>query len=238
MRRALLIAILALPLSVGAQTPLTEAEALRLGLGRTALAELERGTLEVAEADRLGAGQRPNPTLGYTRDELRGASGTVQHTWTVAQTFDISGRRQLHKDAASRRLDAATATNAARRAELAAEIRRRFYDVLLKQEIVRAAESWTERFACVEGVVQKLTRAGEASGYGRRRLAREREAAEARLAVAMADLERARERLGASVGTSPSMAPSAPTCVRCPSVPRQLISKAAPPRATGFRMSR
>jgi cobalt-zinc-cadmium efflux system outer membrane protein len=49
--------------------------------------------------------------------------------------------------------------------------------------------------------VQALVRGGESSGYDRRRLAREREAAQARHAVESADLDRARERLAAAIGT-------------------------------------
>jgi len=198
--------IVALPLTAGAQAPLTETEALRLGFSRTELSELEHAAVQAAEADVLTAGQRPNPTLSYSRDETRGTAGSVEHTWQLAQTFDVSGRRQLRIDAADRRVDAAAAGNASRRTELAAEIRRRFYETLLKQEVVRAVEMWAERYVRVESVVQKLARAGEASGYDRRRLAREREAAQSRVSVEAADLDRARERLAALIGVPASAA--------------------------------
>jgi cobalt-zinc-cadmium efflux system outer membrane protein len=54
----------------------------------------------------------------------------------------------------------------------------------------------------VEGMVGKLARAGEASGYDRRRLARERQAAEARLAGERAEIGLVLERLAALIGTS------------------------------------
>lgn len=205
MRFTLSVCLLALPLAAWAQTPLTEAEAVRLGLTRADFADLERGAVQAAEADVLAAGLFPNPTLSYSRDSVDGSPDTVEQTWMLEQAFDISGRRGLHREAASRRVAAVTAGNATRQLGLAAEIRRSFHEVLFRQETIRATEIWAQRFARVEGMVGKLARAGEASGYDRRRLAGERQTAEARLAAERAELDRALARLVALTG-----APEAP----------------------------
>ncbi len=200
MRLTLSVCLLALPLAVWAQTPLTEAEAVRLGLTRADFADLERGAVQAAEADALAAGLFPNPTLSYSRESVDGSPDTVEQTWMLEQAFDISGRRGLHREAASRRVAAVTAGNANRQLQIAAEIRRSFHEVLFRQETIRAAETWAQRFARVEGMVGKLARAGEASGYDRRRLARERQTAEARLAAERAELDRSLARLTALTG--------------------------------------
>jgi len=201
MRPLLVAFMLALPLAAWAQTaPLTEAEALRLGLSRVELSDLERATVGAAEADAEAAGLMPNPTLGYSRERMRGVGGATDETWQLAQTFDFSGRRGLRQEAAGRRVDAAAAGNAARRAELAGEIRRRFHEVLRGQQTVQVTETWGQRFARVEATVGKLTAAGEASGYDLRRLGRERQTAQAKLATERAALERSRERLAALLG--------------------------------------
>lgn len=200
MRFTLFVCLLALPWAASAQSPLTEAEAVRLGLARADFADLERGALQAAEADVLAAGLFPNPTLNYNRDGIQGAPDSLEQTWMLAQTFDISGRRGLHREAASRRVAAERAGNAARRLEMAAHIRRSFHEALFRQETVRATETWAQRFARVEGLVGRLARAGEASGYDRRRLARERQTAEARLAAERAELDRALARLAALAG--------------------------------------
>lgn len=202
MRLTLSVFLLALPLAAWAQAPLTEDEAVRLGLARTELADLERGALQAAEADVIAAGQLPNPVLSYSRDSLNGSPDTTEHTWMLSQTFDISGRRSLHREAADRRVAAVSAGNAARRLELTADIRRSFHNALFRQETVRATEIWVARFARVEGLVAKLTRAGEASGYDLRRLERERRTAEARLAVERAEQGRVLARLAALTGMS------------------------------------
>lgn len=219
MRFTLSVCLLALPLAVWAQTPLTEAEAVRLGLARADFADLERGAVQAAEADVLAAGLFPNPTLSYSRDSVDGSPDTIEQTWMLEQSFDLSGRRGLHRQAASRRVDAVAAGNATRQLQMAAEIRRSFHEVLFRQATIRATEAWTQRFARVEGMVGKLARAGEASGYDRRRLARERQTAEARLAAERAELDLAVAHLVALTGAPDSpllkgaLLPSAPTPV-------------------------
>lgn len=214
MRHFLLLLLCALPFSAGAQT-LTEAEALRRGLSRAELHDLERGTRALAESEVTAAGTWPNPTLDYERERMRTSSRGTDETWKIAQTFDLSGRRVLRREAAERRLDAADAGNTARRSELAAEIRRRFHEVLLGQQLVRATEAWVRRFALIEARIEKLAKAGEASGYDRRRLARDRQTATARLAAEQAKLLRQRERLAALIGRlvdklAGTLTPSAP----------------------------
>ncbi|WP_018078670.1 TolC family protein [Thiobacillus denitrificans] len=200
MRFTLSVCLLALPLAAWAQASLTEAEAVRLGLARTELADLERGALQAAAADAIAAGLLPNPVLSYNRDSLNGSSDTTEQTWMLSQTFDVSGRRGLYREAADRRVAAVSAGNAGRRLDLAADIRRSFYETLLQQEIIRATETWTQRFVRVEGLVTKLARAGEASGYDRRRLERERRSTDARLAAERAEQARALARLVALTG--------------------------------------
>ena len=122
--------LLTLPLAAWAQstpqTILSESEAVRLGLARNDLAELEQGAVKAAEADVLAAGQLPNPILSYNRDRLGGVSDTTEQSWMLSQTFDLSGKRKLLREAAGRRVEIASAGNASRRSELAAEIRRGF----------------------------------------------------------------------------------------------------------------
>ncbi|MEW5967851.1 MAG: TolC family protein [Pseudomonadota bacterium] len=202
MRYTLSVFLLALPLAAWAQAPLTEAEAVRLGLGRADLADLERGAVAAAEAEVRAAGLIPNPTLAYSRERIGGTPGSVDQSWMLEQAFDLSGRRDLRREAAGRRVAAVSAGNASRQLQRAADIRRSFHAVLLRQATIRATETWAQRFARVEGLVDTLARAGEASGYDRRRLVRERQTAEARLATERAELERDSARLMALTGVA------------------------------------
>jgi cobalt-zinc-cadmium efflux system outer membrane protein len=226
MRRSLYVVLCALPLAAGAQTPVTESEAVRLGLSRAELSDLTRATVEAAEAEVLVAGQIPNPTLSYAREQTRGTPRTAEHALQLSQTFDVAGRRELHREAAVRRAEAAAASASARRAEITAEVRRRFYEALLKQELIRSTQTWVERFMRIEAIVHKRLRTGEASGYDHRRLSRERESAQARLAVEAAELDRARARLAALIG-NPDPPVSAVSGVLLPPEPEPITTALA-----------
>lgn len=200
MRKLFALLLAALLGAATAAEPLTEAASLRLGLARPELADLARGALEEAEADAEEAGLWSNPTLELGRERMNNAPGSREQTWRLSQPIDIGGRRGLRREAGERRVDAARSGNALRRAEQVAQIRRDFHAALFKQSVVDVTAAWVERFARVDGKVAHLQKAGEVSGYDRRRLARERQAAEARLATERGELARTRARLAASIG--------------------------------------
>jgi cobalt-zinc-cadmium efflux system outer membrane protein len=184
--------------SSGAQAvPLTEAEVLRQGLSRPELGELARARLGEADADAVEAATWANPTFELAR-ERTGASNEA--SWRIAQPIDFSGRRGLRTDAATHRRSVVEAESRARHSERATDLRRAFHAVLRQQEILRAIDAWVDRFGHIGSVVDKLARAGEASGYDRRRLVREQRGAEARLAETRAELDRNRARLSALLG--------------------------------------
>jgi len=192
---ALLLGVLS-PLS-GVAAPLNEAEALRLGLSRPELAEIARARAGEAEAEVIEIGRWANPTLELSQDK----TGPERETaWQLSQPVDFSGRRGLRQRAADQRLAAISAEAMAQTGDRAAELRKVFHETLRQQEALRATEAWASRFATIGSVVDKLAKAGEASGYDRRRLAREQQSAEARLAEGRADLARSRARLTALVG--------------------------------------
>jgi cobalt-zinc-cadmium efflux system outer membrane protein len=192
--------LLSLPAQAG--QPLTEGESLRRGLARPEVADLARSRVSEAEADALEAGLWANPTLEYARDKARSSTGTQEEAWRLAQPFDLSGRRGLKREAGEQRVVAAEAEARHSRSERAGEIRRGFYQLLLRTSQLAAIDTWASRFTETERVVGKLRAAGEASGYDLRRLARERQAAQARQAETRAELERSREQFAALIGAN------------------------------------
>lgn len=222
MRHLLPIVLLSLHCASWAQTAtLTEAEAIRRGLARPELSDLDTAQVDIARSDVLAAGVLPNPSIGYTSDRGRSSNLNNEETWLLSQSFDLSGRRGLRREAAELRVESAYSGNRLRHVEWAAEIRQRFHETLFKQEVVRATESWAQRFKRVEGIIEKLAKAGEASGYDRRRLARERQNAELRLNSAKSDLDRAAQRLAALVG-APGNAPDTVVGELLPALPQAI----------------
>lgn len=198
--------------------PLTEGESLRIGLARVEVTDLARGHIGEAEADAQEAGLWANPTLEYSRDQSRNGTGVQEETWQLSQPFDFSGRRGLKRGAGEQRVAAAEADARLYRAERTSEIRHSFFQLLLRERQLVALDGWVNRFADIERVVGKLRAAGEVSGYDLRRLARERQAVNARRAETRAELARIREQfaallgadLAAYAGTSGHLQPDAP----------------------------
>lgn len=222
MRHLLPIVLLTLHCAAWAQTAtLTEADAVRRGLARPELSDLDTAQVDIARSNVMAASMLPNPTLGYTNDQGRSSNLSNEETWVLSQSFDLSGRRGLRREAAELRVEAAYSGNRLRHAEWATEIRHRFHETLFKQDVVRVTEAWAQRFKRVEGIVEKLAKAGEASGYDRRRLARERQNAELRLTASKSDLDRAAQRLTALIGT-PGDAPDKVVGELLPVLPQAL----------------
>jgi cobalt-zinc-cadmium efflux system outer membrane protein len=224
--RLLMVAVLATPLQPAAaqQTaglePLTEASAVRRGLARAALVELEEGSHGLAEATAVAEGTWPNPLLSYSREHT--SDSTEDFAW-LSQELDLSGRRSLRTQAASQRATAAALKMAVQRLEVAAAIRHRFHEVLYHQRRVAALHDW---LAGIDRALETVTRreeAGDASVYDRRRLERERASGGARLAVAEAGLDRA------WAGLLAQLPEPVPVATEGPAVAGRLLPEDDPP---------
>jgi outer membrane protein, heavy metal efflux system len=212
----LTLAVFAAPTWVNADSnppvALTEAEALRRGLSRPPVVDLLAGEVGVARGEAATAGRWLNPTASYSREETSGgsAASTEDYAW-LAQSIDLVGRRALVGRAARTRVDAAMAESDANRIEIAADIRHRFYDLLLAQREAQALAAWSEHIGRLTGIVAKRERAGEVSTYDRQRVERERAGADARLASKQAAHQRACARLAAVIGTHDDAKGGCPT---------------------------
>jgi cobalt-zinc-cadmium efflux system outer membrane protein len=184
--------------------PLPEAEAIRGALSRPAWLDAQAGRVAQAESTVTEAALLPNPTLTLGRERIGTAGGNAtERTVQVSQTFDVSGRRALRREAASQRLDAARLGSQDRRLATIAEVRQAFAETLHRERTKAAAGRWFQRIEAATLVVAQLAQAGEVSGYDRRRFEREAQTARARLSGARADAMRSRERLAALAGKQP-----------------------------------
>jgi cobalt-zinc-cadmium efflux system outer membrane protein len=180
---------------------LTEHEAITSALSRPAWLEAEAGRVAQAESVVTEAGKLPNPVFSIGRDRLGMAGGDItERSVQISQTFDLSGRRSLRSEAATQRLDAERLDGQTRRLNTIAEVRRVFAETLHHEQLQNKLERWRSRLKEAARVTVQLEKAGEVSGYDRRRLQREAQAAHARFSVAQADAARSRETLAALTG--------------------------------------
>lgn len=176
---------------------LTEVEAIRGALSRPAWVEAEHGRVAHAQAAVTEASLPPNPVLSFERDRRDAAT---ERTIGISQTLDVSGRRTLRREAADKRLDAVQLDVRDRRLAAIAEVRRAFGETLHREHAEAALARWLVRLEAAAATAAQLAKAGEVSGYDRRRFEREAQAARARLAAARADAARSREGLAALSG--------------------------------------
>lgn len=183
---------------------LTEQEALARAMNQPALQSLEAGEVGAGEGDVAQARSLSNPVVALQHERI--GTDERESTYTIAQRFELGGKRGLRADAARGRLAAARAEVQARRRSIADEVRRRFYETLASQANVAALRDWERRLAETEQIALRLQKGGEAAGYDRRRVARERATATSRLRQAEADAARAQHALRALLGVEPDAA--------------------------------
>lgn len=196
--RALALACVGLP--VAAHADLDEAAAVRLALSRPGFVQAGEARVDVARSLRDEIARWPDPTLSFERERASAGEGRGSETrLEVSQPLDVWGARRLRAQAAAHRVEGARLDLERRRSEAAAEARRAFAEVLHRQQAVESLTRWRSRIDSALGTVERLQKAGEASGFDRRRMQREAAMAASRLAAAGADLARSREELGALV---------------------------------------
>lgn len=175
---------------------LSEQEAVARALGRPAFVEVETARLAVARGGVTEAGRLPNPVAAIEYERMPAPGGrSVERAFSIKQSLDISGRRSLRVQAAEQRVEAARHDARERRLQAAAEVRRAFAESLHRERQQQVLAAWVKRIEAASETVARLAKAGETSGYARRRIAREAQAARGRLAAAAGDAMRAYERL-------------------------------------------
>lgn len=186
---------------------LTEQQAIARALARPAVQEAERQHLLAAESAVSEAGLRPNPVVSLDRDQTRAPAGdSTETTWKISQTLDLSGKRALTRQGAQKRLDAVVAEQAAARQSMTARVRQTFAEALAGEQTRQAMQAWQDRLASAGATVARLAKAGEVSGYDRRRLERELQTARAKRQEADASLIRIRHQLASLVALTDSAA--------------------------------
>ena len=123
-------------LSLTEMLALTEREAIAAALSRPAWLDAESGRVAVAESVVTESGLLPNPVVAFSRDRLGMAGGDItERSAQISQTFDLSGRRSLRREAANQRLDAEKLDGRIRRLNAIADVRRVFAETLHRVQL-------------------------------------------------------------------------------------------------------
>lgn len=190
-------ALLSISSQAGAQTVLSEADALARLSADSPRVRAIRASVELARAEVLTAGRWPNPRATFNRESVAGVSENIV---TVTQSLPITGRRALEVSAASALVEASArrADEEIRRAR--AELRWAYADLVSAQVREAGLTGARDRLRDLAGVLARRERAGETSGYDRIRAEREVMDLETEWSTARADRLRAQAVLGAFFG--------------------------------------
>lgn len=201
-------AILA-PSAAHAQAPLTVEELERMALARNpALAE---ATAHIAAAEALTdqAGRWPNPTIGYTAEEVSG-SPTIrwgEHGIFVEQVFPISGRHRADRSVRAREADAARTAREGSRLRVLNTVRLLYRDALIAARRIAMRQELASHGEDLVAATRQLANIGVADQVDQ--LVAEADAARASMLVEDARHEEARvwRQLAQAVG-NPALAPA------------------------------
>ena len=193
--------ILLAPFSAPGQV--TEEEAVQRALARPEIRDIVEGEIDAARGDAIRAGMWSNPTASYSREQVYGGpAASAENYVELSQAVDISGRRSLRGQAGDRRVEAARERGVSTRLGVETEVRSSFYEVVAGEARLAALRDSLRRVERLAEATAQREKAGDASGYDRMRLERERESVAARAAAQDGQLERARARLEGLLGVT------------------------------------
>ena len=184
-----------------AQT-LTADDAARLAVERPDAAEILQSAIAVAEGDLVTAGTRPNPVASIEREGAEGFGGDGSETIIrLEQTLDVSGRRSLDQRGAEAAVRAARLGADSDRILIAAEARRRFYDLLAAEAGRDIHLGYQAELEALLAATERREQGGDASRYDVERVRQEVLSEESELAAAETDVFAARQALVVLVGS-------------------------------------
>jgi len=196
MRLFVLTSLLACSMLAYAQSPLTEADAVRIGLDQSDFtAWLEAGRAQ-ADGRVRSAGRWDNPEVEYSYEAVDLAAGSAEdHFYWLRQRVNIAGVHGLERRSAAHARMASGARFDLDRNEQAALIRRYFYSALAASRQADAVDRWHDRLAQLVADVERRARAGDASRFDALRLRHELAALKGDRLETRAQADSARDRL-------------------------------------------
>ena len=146
LRTALLAAALAFPATAAFAEPITLDEAIAKAIEAAPSIRANEAAVAAAQAGRVQAGVRPNPTVTVEGENLVGSGpynvfGQAEITGTYSQTIERGGKRDARVTYAERDIGVAEASSRVARLELVSAVQSAFLDVVIAGYVVEIAET-------------------------------------------------------------------------------------------------
>lgn len=179
----------------------TEAEAVTRALARPEWQAITQLPAQQSEGAAREIRTWLAPGLEWSRERFTGLQpGKREDTLVLTQGVDLSGRWMAKREAALKREEAGRAESLVRTAEVVAQVREAFFEVIAARDRVARLDRALARLGKVQEQVDRLHTAGEMSGLDRSRVRREVEVLKGRQAQEQAALSRAEAQLATMLG--------------------------------------
>ncbi len=185
--------------------PITISDAVSIFLKQNFQLIAARYDIDTADAEKLTARLRPNPDLsvGFSGLPLN-LSGNLlteqQYSYSIAQPFELGGKRGKRIDVANANSDVARAQFEMAVWQLTNDLKKKFYTVILNQSLLNLAQENEKTFAETIKHTEELVQAGEISGLDLTRLEVEKLKFDTDLANSERDYEVALRDLRVTLG--------------------------------------
>lgn len=184
---------------------ITVSDAVSIFLNQNFQLIAARYDIDTAEAEKLTAKLRPNPdvSVGFSGLPLN-LSGNLlteqQYSYSIAQTFELGGKRPKRIDVANANADVARAGFETTVWQLTNDLKRKFYTVILNKSLLDLAQENEKTFSDTVKHTEELVQAGELAGLDLTRLEVEKLKFDTDLANAQRDYEVALRDLRVTLG--------------------------------------
>ncbi len=184
---------------------ITLSDAVSIFLNKNFQLIAARYDIDTADAEKLTARLRPNPdvSVGFSGLPLN-LSGNLlteqQYSYSIAQTFELGGKRSKRIGVANANSDVARAQFEMAVWQLTNDLKKKFYTVILNQSLLNLAEENEKTFTETVKHTEELVQAGELAGLDLTRLEVEKLKFDTDLANAQRDYEVALRDLRVTLG--------------------------------------
>jgi outer membrane protein, heavy metal efflux system len=184
--------------------PLTLAELETLAIAKHPAITAAKGRIDAARGRATQAGLPPNPTIGYTLEEVSGEPITQsgEQGIFIEQTIPLGGKLRLSRQIGEHAVSAVEADAEAERLRVLTAVRIRFYEALAAQARVETRDRLARLASEAVGVSRRLFNVGSADQPDMLEAEIEAQQADLDLVEARNALALAWQRMAASVGDS------------------------------------
>lgn len=183
--------------------PLTESEAVRIGLEVAAWREWADASMDEARHRTSATGLLDNPEFEFADESLDLPGGNTDRSYWLRQPLDLTGRNSLARESARASEGVRAADIDLTRRQRATAIRAAFYRVIRLGSEVEAMDTWRARLGELSQAVAERVQVGDASRFDQLRIEREAALLDGRLAARRAELHSTRARLFGMLESGP-----------------------------------